>query len=207
MRILRYVLFMFPLFDVSLTKGEINMNPVSFESIHNPEEALQDLLDNPIDLAEYKKKKRGANSGITERRPYYYQPSTDGSYYRYFWFYDLRRRYGAQEAREAVQIVVYKNGPIGRYEDTNEELICISIQKKDPDLQKLNKVGYSKNSILEELGPPSIENGETLTYRKDQSVIIFHFDNEIVNWLRFVKTKKLSSLDELPSDLYKFNNL
>ena len=79
------------------------------EIITGKKRLLINVMNDPIRLAEYKKKKRGANSGIIGQKSYFYKPDTAGIYYQYFWFHELRPKY-REDAVHGVKIVVYIYG-------------------------------------------------------------------------------------------------
>lgn len=192
--------------DLSIDSVSISLNEAENKAPKesNTVRLIDSLLMNPIDLPAYKKKKRSANSGIAQAQVYFHKPQVDGAYYRYFWFHELRRKYGEQLAFDAVKIVVYKHGEIDQYLDENEELISLTAKVKDPDLGFLDLVDKNKTALHDLYGKPDLIKSNNWIYKKANNVLVLTLSNEKVEWIRFSRLKPELSLQDLPDDLFKY---
>ncbi len=169
--------------------------------------ALLRLFEDPIDLRAYKLSKRGANSSSIIRRPYFLQLDTVGHYFNYFWFHSYRMDASISNSLDAVRLNTYIYGEtIGRYEDVEEELISIKGMVRDPELDRLNVVGFSRQDIHDQFGLPMLKEQNLSVYVHKQDMLILHFDDDQVEWFNFLRTNlELTSMADLPPELKYYN--
>ncbi len=151
---------------------------------------LIELLNAPLDLPEYKKEMRSANSGTSSGEKHFYKPNTVGTFYHYFWFHELRRQYGEQKARDAVEIETYKYGTeIGDYSDTNELFISLKARQKDRHLKRLDLVGTDRSQIIDQFGMGDQSKPQFISYFHNDYWLLLHFENEKVDWFEVTRVK------------------
>lgn len=186
--------------DSSLKKGsvaneklevKINQNiPVNRDSINN-------FLDKPFDLYEFKKTKKMSNSGGGRNKEYYLKPDKEGMYYRYFLFSRLQGYLGTNKERiirreDGLEINVYKE--LGKYQyeyiDPTEELIEVRAKFNDFDLPELAFVGLDSITIVNKLGNPDLIKSNCLIYQHNNKALILNLSNKRVKWLKYVVLKK-----------------
>lgn len=167
--------------------------------------ALIELLENPIDLKVYKKKKRGANGTTRSMKVYDFKPDTLGNYYTYFWFHELRRRFRTEsESVDAVFIDTYISGEeIGTYHNVEEVLIGIKSRISDEDLGMLNFVGKTVSELRAKY---EFKRSEDFLFTEIKGVIlILHIADEKVDWFRYIRTTLLvKTLRDIPSELLQY---
>lgn len=167
--------------------------------------ALIQLLNHPIDLQQYKLKKRGANSSAITQQPYYYQPDTVGTYFSYFWFQQLRDKYPPEQLFKGLVIKTYVYGSeIGTYEGVTEELIGIKSKLSDPDLGTLDLVGKDLSFLKTELGLGPNFKEHYIVERLNQVILIIKIENQKVQWFNYLHTS-LQPKVEIPEALLYFD--
>ena len=177
----------------------------STPSIDPKRAALIKLLENPLDLKAYKKKKRGANGTTREKRIYDFKPDTIGNYYTYFWFHELRRRFRAEsKSADAVFIDTYILGEgIGTYDNVEEVLIGIKSRISDEDLGALNFVGKTVSELTAKYEFKRSENFHFTEIKGD--ILLLHVADEKIDWFRYIRTKlSVKTLRDIPSELLQY---
>jgi len=185
------------------TPSELSVDSVSATM----KQALIDLFQDPLDLRTYKINKRGSNSSSIIRRPYFRYIDTVGHYFHYFWFHSYRRDASVSNAQEAVILNTYIYGEtIGQYEKVDEALISIKGMVNDPDLDRLNVVGLTRQGVHDQYGRADIRDQNLYVYEYMKDILILHFENDQVDWFNFLRTNlELTSLEDLPAELMYYN--
>ncbi|XOV94869.1 MAG: hypothetical protein ACFHWX_09205 [Bacteroidota bacterium] len=187
---------------------EIQPDKPSVDSVSvNMKPALIDLFEDPIDVLAYKIKKEGANGSAMRKRNYFHQPDTVGNYFMYFWFYTYRRNASVPNAQEAVILNTYIYGEtIGQYEKVDEALISIKGMVNDPDLDRLNVVGLTKQEVIDQFGLADFSDQNLYVYEHMKDILILHFEDDQVDWFNFLRTNlDLTSMEDLPPELKYYN--
>jgi len=168
-------------------------------------DSLASFLESPIDLAEFKKTKGGANSGHADAPASAYRPEQKGFYYRYMLFNTPQSISEARRFSE-FEIVVYKDGSeIGDYFDTNESLISIKSAFADPDLYDLNFVGKPVSEVSSALGDAYWERESVMVYHSKNDMLLLSISEEQVKWFRYIKlNEEINSIEEIPEEFLSF---
>ncbi len=160
-------------------------------------DSINDFLDSPFDLYEFKKTKKMSNSGGGRNEEYYLKPNKEGMYYRYFLFSRLQGYLGTNKDRiirkeDGLEITVYKE--LGKYQykyiDPTEELIEVRAKFNDFDLPELAFVGLDSVTVVNKLGKPDLMKRNCMVYQHNNKALILNFDNKRVKWLKYVNMKK-----------------
>ncbi len=176
------------------------------EKLTSNNRALVELFNKPLDLVDYKKKKRGSNSSPWTKRAYYYQPDSIGTYFNYFYFQQLMPRYSTEDLFEGLVVKTYIYGrEIGNYENVSEELIGIKSKLEDLDLGSLNIVGLAQDDLLDRFNISPSENYIVKEHNGD--LLIIHFENGKVNWFNYLRSNLDLSNDPLPEELKYFEEV
>ena len=169
--------------------------PINRDSINN-------FLDNPFDLYQFKKIKKMSNSGGVRQEDYFLKPNKDGMYYRYFLFSRSQGYLGTNKERiigkeDGLEITVYKE--LGKYQykfiDPTEELIEVKAKFNDFDLPELALVGLDSISIIRKFGTPDLIKRSCIVYQHNNKALVLHLNNKKVKWLKYINTKKGLDID------------
>ncbi len=164
--------------DTSIIKEELNENLVS-------------LLNEPLDLINFKKEYGSSHSGSGNFSNVFDQPDSLGFLYSYFFFYKLKQvtknQYSTDDLFDGFRIYVYKFGEeVGRFSDTNEVLMGIECRLELSVLDDLNVVGMEKQGLTDWLGEPQIKESEQLyIYQIDNKVLSAHIENNTIDWFKY----------------------
>jgi len=175
------------------------------EHTQKQQETLSDLLQNPINLSEFKRIKGPSNSSVMKGDNCYYKPEREGFYYWYAMFKEPAKLRESERLR-GFRLIVYKYGKKpGDFYDSNEELIAIKSRFADPQLGKLNLVGMSVDSIRKQLGSPFVERDGMLIYHINSRALSLGTASGNVKWFKYVRLQKcFVDTDNIPAALLKF---
>ena len=191
--------------DNSLKKDSVKTDKLVVKINQNAtvnRDSINDFLDNPFDLYQFKKIKKMSNSGGGRQEDYFLRPNKDGMYYRYFLFSRLQGYLGTNKERiirkeDGLEITVYKE--LGKYQyefiDPTEELIEVKAKFNDFDLPELALVGLDSISIIRKFGTPDLIKRNCIVYQHNNKALILHLSNKKVKWLKYVNTKKDFDID------------
>ena len=146
---------------------------------------LTSFLENPIDLQEFKKKKKQSLSTVMNGAEYYWNPKINDSIHYLYSFLPNDR---FQSKIEQLEIVVFKFGKNKHsWEDKTEILIELKVEAQDSILGKANLVGLTKMELETEFGSEYLilENG--IAYSHKNKVLIIELDNSKVKSYRYLK--------------------
>ncbi|MEC7987250.1 MAG: hypothetical protein VX278_18920 [Myxococcota bacterium] len=172
--------------------------------------ALKALLDNPLNLAAYKKKWGPSNSGLQQKTEFFHLPDVTGTFYRYMRFGRLRKELPARPSEGALmkqfEITVYRYGTeIGDFYDTNEELIAVKCALDNPTLGALNWYGKTRRALFAQYGEPQLVKGDYVIYLYEHKVMIAHFKDEQVNRFQYVRLNPKVDLHQgVPNTMLEF---
>ena len=183
---------------------------IMVEEVLSPERIkLEELLNNPLDLENYKTEYGTSNNGAAATRDLYYQPDTMGFYYRYMLFHKLRNVLVSHPSESDLfykfQIVVYKFGEtVGDFYDANEELIAIECAMENETLGDLNLYGMENVEVEQKFGEPDRVEEMQSFYVNDNAVLSLHYTlmsdsmNERikVDWFKLVHINSTFSLNK-----------
>jgi hypothetical protein len=180
-------------------------------SILSVNSKLKNLLDNPINLVQYKKDYGTSNSGSAGNKEFFETPDTVGMMFRYMLFHKLRMEIPSHPSEgdlfNGFIITVYRYGErVGNFYDTNEELMMIECSLDNPTLGELNWYGLSKRELVDNYDSAQYEVGDNWIYEHENKVISAHFskDNK-VDWFKYAKiNRKIDLRDEIPEILTIF---
>ena len=166
------------------------------------------LLENPIDLIDYKEVYGNSHSGSGNFSEIFDTPDTAGFLYSYFFFYrlktELKEHYSESELFDGLRFYVYKYGDeVGRFSDTNEVLMAIESNLDNHTLGEINFVGKNENEVYDILGSPHITDESNLLYKYEQKVFSIHLNNGICDWFKFAKINKRVDLNNKIPDYFK----
>ena len=190
-------------FDTTLTivdssaKDNLEIEP---EEDINP--LIKDLLENPIDLVDYKEKWGTSNGGGGGYDLDLFEvPDTIGQLYRFMLFHKLSQELpshpGESELFHGFEITVFRYGEhIGDFYDKNEELLMIKCELDNTTLGDLNWHGKSDINIMDTYGPPQYEQDGCLIYTYQNKTITAHLTNGKVDWYKYVRLNKDIDLSE-----------
>jgi hypothetical protein len=219
-RALLYYMIVFVLFSncISKTKND-RIEPIFDEGIPEDTNRVQDdslkriavdnsqnkdsihfveLLNNPLDIREFKKAKRSSNSGGFNKNSYLYKPhDVRGFFIHYFIF----KGFGTIGPR----IIAYRKGlDFGDFNEDRDTLVQVFSDMPDPDLSDLNLVGSSFNEIQDKFGQNYYKKDGFVIYYSGQNVLALNFSNgEKVRWFKWVKTNCLIlEVDDIPIEVF-----
>ena len=177
--------------EVQNLEDEVKLNvTINRDSINN-------FLNKPFDLINFKEATKGANSTSGEQEEYYMKPNKEGMYYKYFLFSKLQGYIGTNKNRiilkeDGLEIIVYKE--LGKYQyefnDPTEELIEIKAKFNNFDLPELAFVGLDSVSITKKLGKPDFYKKGCMVYQHNNNVLILKLAYKRVKWLKYTRMKK-----------------
>lgn len=172
---------------------------------HEKETPLISLLNHPLDIKEYKHKKRGANSSVINKEPWYYQPDTVGTYFSYFWFLQLRAKYPAEQLFNGLVVKTYIHGKqLGNYDTVVEDLIGLKSRLADPDLGKLDLVGKEQQFLLTNFGIRPNYREEYIIEGVNGTLLIIYLKDEKVQWFNYLRTHLKLENEDIPEALLHF---
>ncbi|MGB0869636.1 MAG: hypothetical protein ACPGSD_08555 [Flavobacteriales bacterium] len=160
-------------------------------------DSINDFLDNPFDLYQFKKIKKMSNSGGGRQEDYFLKPNKDGMYYRYFLFSRRQGYLGTNRDRiirkeDGLEITVYKE--LGKYQyefiDPTEELIEVKANFNDFGLPELAFVGLDSVTMIKKLGNPDLTKNNCMMYKHNNKALILNLSYKRVKWLKYVVLKK-----------------
>jgi hypothetical protein len=156
---------------------------------------LTSFLDNPIDLQEFKKKKKSDfTTSVTNGTRYYFNPKIKDSI---FYVYNFPTK-NFTDSRKIDQIVVFKYGENKhKYEDETEILIEMRVFNNDADLGKANLIGLSKTDLEAEFGTEYLTLNNRMVYSNKNKVLILQLENSKVESFNYIKL----STDKINKDL------
>jgi hypothetical protein len=161
---------------------------------------LTSLLENPIDLQEFKNKtKRDVTTNVTNGLEYYFHPKiNDSIFYSYNFISTVNRQL------EINEIVVFKYGKNQHnYEDKTEILIELKIKSNDSDLGKANLIGLSKTDLESEFGNDYLTFDNGIAYSNKNKVLIIELEDSKVKSLRYIKLNNEKINTELIGQIMK----
>jgi hypothetical protein len=171
------------------------------------------LLENPLDLVQFKKAKGISNNGAAKKPGgprTYHKPPEKGFYYEYFNFpifgRDTRGDSPPREALGDLVVVVYKFGrTVGDYYDTREVLIEIGAKARDCDLMQTNLVGLGLKEITDRFGTGYIKKEDLIIFHANKKVLVLCAPDGRVQWFRYVRLNfSIGSADEVPEWLMNY---
>jgi len=166
-------------------------------------DSINNFLDKPFDLYEFKKTKKMSNSGGGRNKDYYLKPDKEGMYYQYFLFSKLQGYSGTNKERiirreDGLEINVYKE--LGKYQyeyiDPTEELIEVRAKFNDFDLPELAFVGIDSVAVVNKLGKPDLMKRNCMVYQHNNKALVLNLSNKRVKWLKYVVLKKELDIDK-----------
>ncbi len=167
---------------------------------------IQNFLNNPLDLNDYKKRKRGANSTAHSKIPLLYTPKYVGFYVNYFLFQGFNEH-------TSPHLIVYRKGDyahgkgFGNFMEDRDTLVKLVCNHPDQDLKSANLVGRRAQDIIDSFGNGFEIYKNRVVYFHKNSVLFF--DNVGRRKIRSFTYAKLdtdiTSLSEIDS-LFDFRN-
>lgn len=190
------------LIDSSLKKDSETTEKLNQDVAVN-RDSINDFLDKPFELYEFKKTKKMSNSGGGKNKDYYLKPDKEGMYYRYFLFSRLQGYLGTNKERiirreDGLEINVYKEFGKYQYEyiDPTEELIEVRAKFNDFDLPELAFVGLDSVTVVNKLGKPDLMKRNCMVYQHNNKALVLNLSNKRVKWLKYVVLKKELDVDK-----------
>ncbi|UKN02569.1 hypothetical protein K6119_03440 [Paracrocinitomix mangrovi] len=196
--------------EKNITKDSVVNIVIDEDTLPPINENIKKLLNNPLDLAAYKQEWGTSNSGIPRTPNEIYRPDTAGFFYRYMLFYKLNRELNEPKPETDLfndfQIYTYKYGDeVGNFYDTNEELIAIKSKLDNTTLGEINWFGKKEIELLDFYGTPQYQTENCFIYQFENKVMSAHFENNKVDWYKYIKIDPSIKLDEsIPECLYEF---
>lgn len=146
---------------------------------------LISFLENPIDLHEFKKKKRQFTSTVTNGSEYYWNPKIKDSI---FYSYSFLPNEPFQNNVNPLKIIVFKYGKNKHtWDDNTEILIEFKIETQDDHLMDANLVGLSIEQIEKEFGTEYLQLDNRMVYSNRNKVLILEIDNSRVAFINYIK--------------------
>ncbi|WP_452231350.1 hypothetical protein [Lacinutrix sp. MEBiC02595] len=145
---------------------------------------LHSFLENPLDLQEFKtKKKRDVTTSVSNGKAYYFNPKNKDSIFYSYFFPDFKK-----ESIKIDEIVVFKYGKNKHtYEDETEALIEFRIFNPDSDLGKANLYGLTKTELESEFGTDYLTFDNGIAYSNKNKILTIELNNSKVKSFRYVK--------------------
>lgn len=146
---------------------------------------LISFLENPINLQEFKKKKRESLSTVTNGSEYYWNPKIKDSI---FYSYSFLPNDPFQSNIDQLKIIVFKYGRNKHtWDDNSEILIELKIETQDDHLMDANLVGLSIEQIEKEFGTDYLQLENRMVYSNRNKVLILEIDNSRVAFMNYIK--------------------
>lgn len=178
------------------------------KSIAEKKGRISKLITNPINLKIFKTYAGSANGRVKNQLPFYYKPDTIGTYYEYFWFHALRRKFGENKSVHYLFVETYIYGDkVGHYTAVEETLISIKAKVSHYSLGSINLVGKSRNELEFLYGLPHFQYLKRDVYYHQNSFLILSYKDEKIDWFRYIKTNlSLEEADELPMNYFEYGS-
>lgn len=192
--------------DSAQISGDTILLAESEKIIIEKKQRIEKLITNPFNLKYFKQNAGSANGGVKKQLSFYYKPDTNGTYYEYFWFHALRRKYGESKSVDYLYVETFIYGDkIGQYTTVDEELISIKAKISHYSLGTINLVGKSRNEIEFLYGTPNAGHLNADVYYHQNSFLILSYKDERISWFRYLKTNvTLEQVEELPKDYFEY---
>jgi hypothetical protein len=146
---------------------------------------LTSFLENPIDLQEFKKKKKQSLSTVTNGAEYYWNPKINDSIH---YLYSFLPNDPFQSKIEQLEIVVFKFGKNKHsWEDKTEILIELKVEAQDSILGKANLVGLTKTELETEFGSKYLTFDNRIVFSNKNKVLILELENSKVKSFNYIK--------------------
>ena len=158
---------------------------------------LNSFLENPIDLKEFKKTKKGnITTGVSNGMTYHFHPKIKDSIF-YNYNYPTKN---FKDAKKIDQILVFKYGKNKQtYDDETEILIELKVYRKDYDLGKANLIGLSKMELESEFGTDYLTLDKRIIYSNKNKVLILEIENSKIKSFNYIKL----STEKIDTDLIR----
>ncbi len=168
-------------FEIKIDSTELKIEKVEKQSENIK---LSSFLEKPIDLQEFKeKKKRNVTTSVTNGMEYHFHPKVSDSIFYNYYYHDENLN-----SNRIDQITVFKYGQNKhRYDDQTETLIGFKIFNKDSDLGKANLVGLSKTELESEFGTDYLTFDNGIVYSYKNRVLIIELNDLKVNSYSYIK--------------------
>ena len=168
-------------FEIKIDSTELKIEKVEKQSENIK---LSSFLEKPIDLQEFKeKKKRNVTTSVTNGMEYHFHPKVSDSIFYNYYYHDENLN-----SNSINQITVFKYGQNKhRYDDQTETLIGFKIFNKDSDLGKANLVGLSKTELESEFGTDYLTFDNGIVYSYKNRVLIIELNDLKVNSYSYIK--------------------
>ena len=168
-------------FEIKIDSTELKIEKVEKQSENIK---LSSFLEKPIDLQEFKeKKKRNVTTSVTNGMEYHFHPKVSDSIFYNYYYHDENLN-----SNRIDQITVFKYGQNKhRYDDQTETLIGFKIFNKDSDLGKANLVGLSKTELESKFGTDYLTFDNGIVYSYKNRVLIIEFNDLKVNSYSYIK--------------------
>lgn len=175
---------------------------------NSPTEAL---LKNPFDLQQFKKVKRGSNSGVFTAGSHHLKPEGKGRYFYFFLFPAPNAFVYSSNGNEKnrvrsgidFQIVTFK--PDGKYKDAyldpTETLIEVVTTYNDPDLSELAFIGLDSTVVKQKLGSPVARKNGCFIYEHENNALVLNVSDGVVKCLKYVRLKMKLDVNKIPKEL------
>jgi len=163
-------------------KNQPQIDSLNFnEKINKPE--LNQFLENPIDLIEYKKIKKNWISTVTDNQSFYEKFKLRDSL-----FYEYTYPNGKLDLNRLDKIVVMKFGENKHtYNDKTEKLIELNIFNKDSMLRKANLVGLTNSQIELKFGKENLKIENEYIYYNENKLLILTIKNDKVDSYKYLR--------------------
>ena len=144
---------------------------------------LVNFLNDPIDLQEFKaKKKRNVTTTVTNGKEYYFSPKFSDSILYNYYFITENIENGLMN-----QAVVFKYGDNKhRYQDTTEILIELKVFNKDSNLEEANLVGLTKTELETKFGIDYLTYENKIIYTHKNKIVLIELNNLKVTSFRYI---------------------
>ncbi|MWW26906.1 hypothetical protein [Algibacter lectus] len=146
---------------------------------------LTSFLENPIDLQDFKSKKKQSLSTVMNGKEYYLNPKINDSI---LYLYSFLPNVPFQSKIEQLEIVVFKFGKNKHsWEDNTEILIELNVKAQDINLGKANLVGLSKTELESEFGTEYLTFDNAIVYSNKNRVLIVEFSDSKIKSYNYIK--------------------
>lgn len=186
--------------DKELEKAKVEVNSSikksEIKSKSDINNGLNSLLQNPINLKEFKKSKdiNYTTTSVTNGMDYHFHPDYKDSIFYVYNYPDIK----IDDIKRMDKVVVFKHGENKNiYDDENEILIELRIFNVDPNLGKANLVGLTKSELEKKFGNNYLTKDDKIVYSFKNNVLILTIENSVVNCYRFLRL----STDKIDLDL------
>lgn len=175
-------------------------------------DSINEFLNKPFDLFEFKKSKNGSLSAGAAFKEYHFKPDFKYVAYQFFMFEPKTINYiddGKEIRHQKIGyigrskdntcfledgIVITTIQPLDKYKNQylnpNEILIELVAKYNDFDLPEFAFVGLDSLSITNKLGPPYLYEQKCLIYQNKSKALILKIKNSRVIWLKYIYLKE-----------------